>query len=114
MRISDWSSDVCSSDLDLLNHQAKRIRTTRVLQWPGLPTSCVGLQSANAPLPEMRPGVKDHLTPVHGAGALTAVRHQASVPRKERKSVVKEKSVSVRVDIGGRRIHTQKQKQKNE
>src|SRR3546814_19585871 len=81
MRISDWSSDVCSSDLDLLNHQAKRIRTTRVLQWPGLPTSCVGLQSANAPLPEMRPGVKDHLTPVHGAGALTAVRHPASVPR---------------------------------
>src|SRR3546814_6183574 len=74
MRISDWSSDVCSSDLGrrlfaalVARRQAPRLRLDRGRQRPAL-------------------------------GALDGWR------RGDRKSVVSGKSVSVRVDLGGRRI----------
>src|SRR3546814_3895777 len=77
MRISDWSSDVCSSDL------------------PDARTGeGAGGTAAGVAAPAQRPP---------GAGADRPGRAGAD-RRQERKSVVKGKSVSVRVDLGGRRI----------
>src|SRR3546814_1628577 len=67
MRISDWSSDVCSSDL--YNEE-----------------EALGKSFA------------------HFVGADGFEQTTAMLNRKDRKSVVLGKSVSVRVDLGGRRI----------
>src|SRR3546814_19870763 len=75
MRISDWSSDVCSSDLLYLALCSKLIQ--RVGEVAG--RNAVSLWRIVALRPRWR-----------GAG--------------DRKSVVSGKSVSVRVDLGGRRI----------
>src|SRR3546814_13312732 len=66
MRISDWSSDVCSSDLRGVAAVEIQRRTLEIL------------------------------------GTLQVERRQHPVA--DRKSVVSGKSVSVRVDLGGRRI----------
>src|SRR3546814_19306872 len=91
MRISDWSSDVCSSDLDYpVYSQATRWRS------------------------KVRGAVA---YPLCGAAHEARYRGRRVVERrtewKDRKSVVEGKSVSVRVDLGGRRIikkNTQKEK----
>src|SRR3546814_13696615 len=90
MRISDWSSDVCSSDLD-----------TAVL------------------VDEHEDGTSHRLLAVHAARARAQItanpdvgdladsdRNAAARCRNgvDRKRVVYGKSVSVRVDLGGRRI----------
>src|SRR3546814_18434994 len=80
MRISDWSSDVCSSDL-----RRARVRQTR--------RGAVRRQ-ARAAAGECR------RLPVAG--------NRGSERGPDRKSVVSGKSVSVRVDLGGRRIINQK------
>src|SRR3546814_14696741 len=92
MRISDWSSDVCSSDLT-------GCVTVPVL-WDRETATVVSNESAdilrmfNAAFDGVgaRPG--DYWPEAHRA-AIDAV--------KERKRVVEGKSVSVRVDLGGRR-----------
>src|SRR3546814_10368618 len=89
MRISDWSSDVCSSDLPVSNAPA---RPQAECRHPG------GLENQHqrSSSPPPRNGgrwVRNHRT----AWRITS----SSV---DRKSVVKGKSVSVRVDLGGRRI----------
>src|SRR3546814_20109870 len=66
MRISDWSSDVCSSDLTPSRQERRKVSVAS--------TSFFSLIRASS---TMGP---------------------------DRKSVVKGKSVSVRVDLGGRRI----------
>src|SRR3546814_10827250 len=78
MRISDWSSDVCSSDLR--NSGASGVPQRR-LPWPTGPPS------------------RD--TPVTGTTLAIRDGNHASAARQ---SVVTGKSVSVRVDLGGRRI----------
>src|SRR3546814_17312324 len=90
MRISDWSSDVCSSDLrtDPTRRLDAGDPTEAVLDVPGDP--------ADGTLPAHRPA---------GRGLDDALGC-----RQDRKSVVSGKSVSVRVDLGGRRI-IKKQKQ---
>src|SRR3546814_13163711 len=95
MRISDWSSDVCSSDLigadDLAAEDDTRIshrhRTRSSLSRVG----------------RAAPG---------RAQRLSDRRHHARsrVARRDRKSVVEGKSVSVRVDLGGRRFIKTKNK----
>src|SRR3546814_3067389 len=73
MRISDWSSDVCSSDLRYHRGTVRRhLQMARLGQ--GRP--CLG-----------------HRHRLYGTGG-----------HGDRKSVVSGKSVSVRVDLGGRRI----------
>src|SRR3546814_17380372 len=75
MRISDWSSDVCSSDLRAVAALPPRAAHGRSDQ---------GDRARN----------EEH-------------RHDALFPvvqHRDRKSVVQGKSVSVRVDLGGRRI----------
>src|SRR3546814_21118863 len=105
MRISDWSSDVCSSDL-----------TSPVENHPDSASGKQGTASSG------------RFTPRHPESARTLVHmgtgkrgccdscgwilrfgeaggaRSASICWQERKSVVWGKSVSVRVDLGGRRI----------
>src|SRR3546814_7266263 len=83
MRISDWSSDVCSSDLSPPDTSTGRCRTIRA-PWHHA-------HDAPARHAADRPS---HRQTHRRAAAATPV---------ERKSVVEGKSVSVRVDLGGRR-----------
>src|SRR3546814_20310472 len=74
MRISDWSSDVCSSDLPFFVGPVRRVR-----------------------------GALPHPTCQPAVGWCAG----------DRKSVVEGKSVSVRVDLGGRRIIKKKNETKH-
>src|SRR3546814_14274240 len=100
MRISDWSSDVCSSDL----------------------TGAFGMEGVDGAVPERRDRILDKAAFIQRVGMdgdldimllgdIQAVvdggRRGAPVfmqLQADRKSVVEGKSVSVRVDIVGRRI----------
>src|SRR3546814_14900737 len=97
MRISDWSSDVCSSDL---------CRAARVT---GTTSSSVVMPSASCTRARMASAAK----PICAAGARSRLSdHSHSAI--DRKSVVSGKSVSVSVDLGGRRlIQIKKQKHIN-
>src|SRR3546814_16114782 len=94
MRISDWSSDVCSSDLiycraiPICVYGSISTRTSAPLPFPTMASAC----RATRLLP-------------------TWVRLRVRAPRNlDRKSVVWGKSVSVRLDLGGRRIIKKKKK----
>src|SRR3546814_12780957 len=84
MRISDWSSDVCSSDL------RSCLRSQH-----GLRTIVRRRRMANCARVGCRFQASDD-----------GVDHRAGLARvaQDRKSVVSGKRVSVRVDLGGRRI----------
>src|SRR3546814_19070833 len=85
LRISDWSSDVCSSDLDRRSDRIDRGRMA-------------GASGRNG-----RRAVSRHADePARAATSGNLFRHDPASP--ERKSVVSGKSVSVRLDLGGRRI----------
>src|SRR3546814_11427047 len=92
MRISDWSSDVCSSDLPCVEQDevgGARIGAGGLYVGAGLDGN--GLPDGNAE------------APAYGRrafGRLPAVK----LERGDRKSVVWGTSVSGRVDLGGRRI----------
>src|SRR3546814_12116865 len=92
MRISDWSSDVCSSDLLAHarpgGHARRGVRARAPLVWRRAAAAPAGTPEARTPAATHR----------------AARRHV----RGDRKSVVVGKSVSVRVDLGGRRILKQK------
>src|SRR3546814_11865515 len=90
MRISDWSSDVCSSDL---------------------------LKQAQRTLADVRNECKfesERLASIRAERKQTEVNHRtllsshqeelAAAREQDRKSVVEGKGVSVRVDLGGRSI----------
>src|SRR3546814_12736106 len=106
MRISDWSSDVCSSDL-LAYGPPLRTRDTLPTDVPAaLATSrIVGrrvIQLAFSTITADRPSLD-------ARPAMECPWGQAS----DRKRVVEGKSVSVRVDLGGRRIIKKKIKSKH-
>src|SRR3546814_21159351 len=94
MRISDWSSDVCSSALLWVGRRISRpLRSLAVAARDFAPGD------GDTPLEERGPGdVRDVIA------AFNALR------LRDRKSVVSGKSVSVRVDLGGRRIIKKKKK----
>src|SRR3546814_18016431 len=107
MRISDWSSDVCSSDLLLtelvaepdemtLLPDAREIAATawRTLQLPEI-AALRGRLIPEWPVSDM---LEDRPAPAALAGRIDAIA--------DRKSVVEGKSVSVRVDLGGGRSIT--------
>src|SRR3546814_11356570 len=127
MRISDWSSDVCSSDLtrrlpagdrratfpahaeiQILRAELLRGRSARPRRPPAR------RRRASRRLPE-RPGEPRGAAVAQPApdrrrirgGCLTSGRD-----RQDRKSVVSGKRVSVRVGLGGRLIINNKKKQK--
>src|SRR3546814_11414156 len=91
MRISDWSSDVCSSDLlPEAGHAAQ--------------PAVVGREAFQrlAPGEPERPLVEAHRERT-GDAARDRVLDLEQVLRRARKIVVSGKSVSLRVDLGGRR-----------
>src|SRR3546814_15418992 len=89
MRISDWSSYVCSSDL--------------------APVVCVNIsrRRAHAEDPAWREDRLDFET--LDPGVASVLKRGTDAALEDRKSVVSGKSVSVRVDLGGRRIIKKKQ-----
>src|SRR3546814_18388440 len=94
MRISDWSSDVCSSDLQALHE-----RLGASLAGAGRDLERLGDKLAD--------GAGTSTGKAHKV-ALTLARLGQATPSIDRKSVVSGTSVSVRVDLGGRRIIKQK------
>src|SRR3546814_20966464 len=103
MRISDWSSDVCSSDLETIRR--------------GWARSCGRPHKGrNAEPRHMAPSGRDRRDGDGGDGrgaAAGRLLFHARYARAARKSVVYGKSVSVRVDLGGRRIINNKNNIKN-
>src|SRR3546814_17348790 len=89
MRISDWSSDVCSSDLRYYGEVTLRESFARSMNSVAVRlTQKVGPKTVAATA--RRLGITSELRPT------------------DRKSVVSGKSGSVRVDLGGRRIINKK------
>src|SRR3546814_6099213 len=104
MRISDWSSDVCSSDLD----DGARLRLPRRAGGPGRRrrrADALRRQSREAGPAAGR----EHRAGGQG-GLLPLVRSAGTCRFPDRKSVVSGKSVSVRLDLGVRRILKKKKK----
>src|SRR3546814_12723500 len=99
MRISDWSSDVCSSDLkDRLMPgivSGEKILAVAMTE-PGTGSDLAGMKA--------RAEEKDDHWLLNGT------KTYISNGILDRKSVVKGKSVSVCVDLGGRRIIKKKNK----
>src|SRR3546814_15202657 len=115
MRISDWSSDVCSSDLHFFSRQDGQIYTVasiyrwfrKILYRAGISHGGIGTG----------PRIHDfrHTFACHSLAQMSRAGLDLyySLPL-DRKSVVEGKSVSVRVDLGGRRFLKKKKiKQKN-
>src|SRR3546814_11479668 len=97
MRISDWSSDVCSSDLIGRDQQVRAGQ-------PGL----AGLIAQHPPN-LFREG--EGVAPETGLSHPLGRRHQRKLGRpRDRKSVVEGKSVAVRGTLGGRRILIKKKR----
>src|SRR3546814_12327253 len=101
MRISDWSSDVCSSDLCF-----KRLSCTQADR----PFRCLRYVLATA-VHRAADAVHDEAAiGIAGMEIADSCRYLHAFPRPggafelDRTSVVSGKSVSVRVDLGGRRI----------
>src|SRR3546814_19290791 len=89
MRISDWSSDVCASDLGRIH--------------PIISFTLIWLFSA------MTGGWDSPMIAFLWGSIITAVTRSHSFLA-DRKSVVSGQSVSVRVDLGGRRLMIKKTK----
>src|SRR3546814_15828771 len=114
MRISDWSSDVCASDLasslatalpEASTRQACRARAS-------IASVCSFTRSSwRLPMFQARPALKCHSRPSKLPIRLSCC-HTSQSGVRERKSVGWGKSVSVRVDLGGRRIVKKKKNKK--
>src|SRR3546814_11426273 len=102
MRISDWSSDLCSSDLPTLDadkHSAPLVPIRGSVTVPrNRPPGCVFATRCEF----KREGLCTSDTIPMGL-APDSQRHRVRCAR-DRKSVVQGKSVSVRVDLGGLRF----------
>src|SRR3546814_11864134 len=139
MRISDWSSDVCSSDLRTPEREAAVkimiyggaagavvaalfgwIHTgpwfggdtvMQLHRWNGMLIAALGMVAAWIAFrnPQSRGALRLTLFPI--TALLIAPGYMGGELAQDRKSVVSGKSVSVRVDIGGRRNIKQKRKQ---
>src|SRR3546814_15398992 len=88
MRISDWSSDVCSSDL---KDSVKGTATAASIWVTGAIGMAVGLGSLDVVV-------------MLSVATVVTLWIMSTLKRADRKSVVYGQSVSVRVDLGGRRI----------
>src|SRR3546814_14195733 len=115
MRISDWSSDVCSSDLD---RQFPAMVGGRARLLCGL---FLGLHAARArprdlPADLGHPGISLHdarIRPRRPRGLCPRLLVGALCrDRADRKSVVEGKSVAVRLGLGGRRLIKKKKTNK--
>src|SRR3546814_18692544 len=100
MRISDWSSDVCSSDLRDKSFCIDALRAPSHIP-PPLREWREASGQQDEDLFSQAGGHRAQMVPDRrrGPGA-----RQARVARRDRKSVVSGKSVSVRVSLGGCRV----------
>src|SRR3546814_18125695 len=112
MRISDWSSDVCSSDL-------LRRRAGRDYGCAAGPDDHAGAAGSRQPAVLGRrrrgPALHRHRLSARGAAAqcaARALRRRGTCAPGDRKSVGEGKSVSVRVDLGGGRTIKKKHKRR--
>src|SRR3546814_11573104 len=131
MRISDWSSDVCSSDLahkfgsqdQALDALVAAVDFLRIAGQPdrldhgALPQRLPGALTFRSLIvmtlsPSARTFPAESRTSTKSAAAAFAAASAAG-SHSDRKSVVEGKSVLVRVDLGGGRIIKKKKKQKN-
>src|SRR3546814_11660036 len=98
MRISDWSSDVCSSDLryDAIGGKAVVGPADRDADHDRLVVGDPRFRAHDRRMHD--PLTVDHAAEAARPGGVDDRR------REDRKSAVEGKSVSVRVDLGGRRI----------
>src|SRR3546814_14016976 len=111
MRISDWSSDVCSSDLVGGQGKLQPSGVTRTLNGHDQGLRKTGETIDDAGLEIMRIAFLADHTKIHAGTKRPSFSTQDDTA--DRKSVVSGKSVSVRVDLGGRRIIKKKTKEKN-
>src|SRR3546814_17165450 len=107
MRISDWSSDVCSSDL--LHGSSDKFRTIvgPDVSWRAAGDEQVSQRRQHVLMLELTGNDQRQALPA----GLVDDREDAEL---DRKSVVEGKSVSVRVDLGGRSVIKKKKKEKEE
>src|SRR3546814_19112754 len=114
MRISDWSSDVCSSDLVVRQIRRRIGLAGRPDQGNPLdPVVASGIEKFDAQriaLESRHPGDARSCRD----GGRSSVRGRFRRATRDRKSVVEGKSGSVRVVLGGRRIIKKKNKNKKE
>src|SRR3546814_15147050 len=109
MRISDWSSDVCSSDL------TKTVLTRAIIEQavdatnPRWMVARGGVANPRELIDKRRGGVvnvrslTDSVAPLPSQSINQLVPQVIAMVDRDRKSVVQGKSVSVRVVLGGRR-----------
>src|SRR3546814_14395250 len=99
MRISDWSSDVCSSDLEGL--RASGVKVEELPDGLVVEGSGGGKVSGGATIASHL----DHRIAMSFAVLGLAARKAVTIDdARDRKSVVSGTSVSVRLDLGGRRM----------
>src|SRR3546814_15611377 len=101
MRISDWSSDVCSSDL-IVASIALGAKFTLIGRAYLYGLMAGGRAGVDRTIQILRTEIERTMT-LLGVSSLAELE-----PKQDRKSVVSGKSVSVRVDLGGRRIINKK------
>src|SRR3546814_12496350 len=106
MRISDWSSDVCSSDLTA--------KATFTVGAEGVVLESIEVQADKASLGTLV-GLEqlDIAWDATGGRWTVDAAQQGDGSGGDRKRVVEGKSVSVRVDLGGRRIFKKKKYDQN-
>src|SRR3546814_13269848 len=123
MRISDWSSDVCSSDLPCPSLRAVSSLPSLRAEGEAIhPSACAGRGLLRRCAPRNDGEVVQHESSSAGLGIIRGVARIATDGTRyrsfgqtsgDRKSVVLGQSVSVRVDLGGRSIIKKKKKKMN-
>src|SRR3546814_12439553 len=121
MRISDWSSDVCSSDLKLAarffqpfpetvvavtgtNGKTSNVEMVRQLwRMAGHPSASIGTLGVTTADDQATTGLPTPDTVTFLSNMAGLAREGITHAALDRKSVVEGKSVSVRVALGGRR-----------
>src|SRR3546814_12135043 len=104
MRISDWSSDVCSSDLSVSMNTLPLPLTFEIDSMP--PATQMSWRSTMICFAAVAIVISpdEHCRSIDMPGTVTGRPARSA----DRKSVVEGKSESVLVDLGGRRIITKK------
>src|SRR3546814_12118855 len=105
MRISDWSSDVCSSDLVKITSGGVIYNVGDVVT---IPAASVGGRGTGFSAPVT--AVTNVANDIYRIKQSAFTSYKIGGSSGDRKSVVTGKSVSVRVDLGGRRIIKKKTK----